>query len=208
MFSSWPPPIGDEPYDADKERLLARARKSHRLELLETALAELDKPRGFVENFLGTIMNNVQVSVQNVHIRYEDALSSARQPFACGIVLQSLTAITTSSKWKPIQLDSSSKTTYKLVKLESFSVYWSYCHSSDGLIRRQLPSAIWKNLMKKALQTFSIGNKEFDFVLKPISAKVKIIFNKSLESTIPKLLVDVLLQDVALQLSRQQVSPA
>ncbi|KAH7948515.1 hypothetical protein HPB52_024072 [Rhipicephalus sanguineus] len=54
-------PIGDEPYDADKERLLARARKSHMLELLEPTLAELDKPRGFVENFLGTIMNNVQV---------------------------------------------------------------------------------------------------------------------------------------------------
>ncbi|KAL3234197.1 hypothetical protein MRX96_022634 [Rhipicephalus microplus] len=186
------------------ERLLARALKSHRLELLETNLAELDKPRGFVENFLGTIMNNVQVSVQNVHIRYEHALSSARQPFACGIVLQSLSAITTNSKWKPIQLNSSFKTIYKLVKLESFSIYWSYCHSSDGLIRHQLPSAIWKNLMKKALQTFSIGNKELDFVLKPISVKVKIIFNKSLESTVPKLLVDVLLQDVALQLSRQQ----
>lgn len=197
-------PIGDEPYDADRERLLARACKSRRLEVLEAPLAELDKPRGFVENFLGTIMNNVQVSVQNVHIRYEDTVSSPKHPFACGAVLQSLTAITTSNKWKPIQLDSSSTTIYKLIKLESSSVYWSYCRSCDGFIRRQLPSANWKNLMKKALETFSIGNEEFDFVLKPISAKVKVIFNKSLESKVPKLLVDVLLQDVALQLSRQQ----
>lgn len=197
-------PIGDEPYDADRERLLARACKSRRLEVLEAPLAELDKPRGFVENFLGTIMNNVQVSLQNVHIRYEDTVSSPKHPFACGAVLQSLTAITTSNKWKPIQLDSSSTTIYKLIKLESSSVYWSYCRSCDGFIRRQLPSANWKNLMKKALETFSIGNEEFDFVLKPISAKVKVIFNKSLESKVPKLLVDVLLQDVALQLSRQQ----
>ncbi|XP_077487985.1 intermembrane lipid transfer protein VPS13A-like isoform X2 [Amblyomma americanum] len=199
-------PISDEPYDAEKERLLARACKSRRLELLEEPLAEneLDKPRGFFENLIGTIVNNVQISVQNVHIRYEDTVSSPKYPFGCGVVLQSLTAITTSSKWKPIQLDSSSKTIYKLVKLESFSVYWSYCCSSSGLIRHQLPSSNWKNLMKKALQTFSIGNDEFDFVLKPISAKVKIIFNKSLEAKIPKLLVDVLLQDVALQLSRQQ----
>lgn len=199
-------PVGNDPYDADKERLLARARKTRRLELLEEPFAEneLDKPRGFFENLIGTIVNNVQVSVQNVHIRYEDTITSPQYPFACGMVLQSLTAITTSSKWKPIQLDSASKTIYKLVKLESFSVYWSYSCSASGLVRHQLPSSNWKNLMKRALQTFSIGSDEFDFVLKPISAKVKIIFNKSLESKIPKLLVDVLLQDVALQLSRQQ----
>lgn len=199
-------PVGNDPYDADKERLLARARKTRRLELLEEPFAEneLDKPRGFFENLIGTIVNNVQVSVQNVHIRYEDTITSPQYPFACGMVLQSLTAITTSSKWKPIQLDSASKTIYKLVKLESFSIYWSYSCSASGLVRHQLPSSNWKNLMKRALQTFSIGSDEFDFVLKPISAKVKIIFNKSLESKIPKLLVDVLLQDVALQLSRQQ----
>ncbi|EEC00486.1 vacuolar protein-sorting protein, putative, partial [Ixodes scapularis] len=199
-------PVTDEPYDAEKERLLARARKSRRLELMEEPFADndLDKPRGFFENLIGTIVNNVQVSVQNVHIRYEDTVTSQKFPFACGFVLQSLTAITTSSKWKPIQLDSTSKTIYKLVKLESFSIYWSSCCSPDGLIRLQLPSANWRNLMRKALQTFSVGKDDFEFILKPISAKVKIIFNKSLESKIPKLLVDVLLQDVATQLSRQQ----
>ncbi|KAM7308838.1 vacuolar protein sorting-associated protein 13A isoform X4 [Ixodes scapularis] len=199
-------PVTDEPYDAEKERLLARARKSRRLELMEEPFADndLDKPRGFFENLIGTIVNNVQVSVQNVHIRYEDTVTSQKFPFACGFVLQSLTAITTSSKWKPIQLDSASKTIYKLVKLESFSIYWSSCCSPDGLIRLQLPSSNWRNLMRKALQTFSVGKDDFEFILKPISAKVKIIFNKSLESKIPKLLVDVLLQDVATQLSRQQ----
>lgn len=199
-------PVTDEPYDAEKERLLARARKLRRLELMEEPLAgnDIDKPRGFFENLIGTIVNNVQISVQNVHIRYEDTVTSPKVPFACGFLLQSITAITTSNKWKPIQLDSASKTIYKLVKLESLSVYWSSCCSPEGLIRLQLPSSNWRGLMKKAQQTFSIGHDEFEFILKPISAKVKIIFNKSLESKIPKLLVDVLLQDVATQVSRQQ----
>jgi hypothetical protein len=41
-------------------------------------------------------------------------------------------------------------------------------------------------------------------VLKPITAKMKIIVNKSNEARVPKLLVDFVLQDAATQLSRQQ----
>lgn len=35
-------PVTDEPYDAEKERLLARARKSRRLELMEEPFADND----------------------------------------------------------------------------------------------------------------------------------------------------------------------
>jgi hypothetical protein len=41
-------------------------------------------------------------------------------------------------------------------------------------------------------------------VVKPITAKMKIIVNKSNEARVPKLLVDFVLQDAATQLSRQQ----
>lgn len=41
-------------------------------------------------------------------------------------------------------------------------------------------------------------------VVKPFTAKMKIIVNKSNEARVPKLLVDFLLQDAATQLSRQQ----
>ena len=41
-------------------------------------------------------------------------------------------------------------------------------------------------------------------VVKPITAKMKIIINKSNEARVPKLLVDFVLQDAATQLSRQQ----
>lgn len=41
-------------------------------------------------------------------------------------------------------------------------------------------------------------------VLKPVVLKIKIIVNKSNEARVPKLLVDFVLQDAALQLSRKQ----
>lgn len=41
-------------------------------------------------------------------------------------------------------------------------------------------------------------------VLKPVVLKIKIIVNKSNEARVPKLLVDFVLQDAALQISRKQ----
>jgi hypothetical protein len=43
-------------------------------------------------------------------------------------------------------------------------------------------------------------------VLKPVSAKAKLIITKSTEATVPKLLLDVVLQDTVLQMSRAQFS--
>lgn len=55
----------------------------------------------------------------------------------------------------------------------------------------------------KVTQKNSIVNF-FVLVLKPISARLKIIINKSNEARILKLLIDFVLQDAALQLSHQQ----
>lgn len=44
----------------------------------------------------------------------------------------------------------------------------------------------------------------FLLVLKPVVLKIKIIVNKSNEARVPKLLVDFVLQDAALQISRKQ----
>lgn len=41
-------------------------------------------------------------------------------------------------------------------------------------------------------------------VLNPVVLKIKIIVNKSNEARVPKLLVDFVLQDAALQISRKQ----
>ncbi|XP_048515019.1 intermembrane lipid transfer protein VPS13C-like isoform X2 [Athalia rosae] len=62
----------------------------------------------------------------------------------------------------------------------------------------------WKNVMHRALQTFSINNQEFQFLMKPFTARIKIIINKSNEIRVPRMLVDFVLQDVATQITKQQ----
>ncbi|GFY47902.1 vacuolar protein sorting-associated protein 13 [Trichonephila inaurata madagascariensis] len=53
------------------------------------------------------------VSLQNVHIRYEDSVSTSG-PLACGLVLQNLTAVTTNSKWKATQIDADARSLFKV----------------------------------------------------------------------------------------------
>ncbi|GFY53155.1 putative vacuolar protein, partial [Trichonephila inaurata madagascariensis] len=121
-----------------------------------------DRPRGFMENLVTTIVNNVQVSLQNVHIRYEDSVSTSG-PLACGLVLQNLTAVTTNSKWKATQIDADARSLFKLLKVESLSLYWNPKCPTNTLVKAQLNSEGWKTLLRKGLATFSINGEDFDF---------------------------------------------
>ena len=38
----------------------------------------------FVERLVASIINNIQVSIENIHIRYEDNVSAPGCPFAFG----------------------------------------------------------------------------------------------------------------------------
>ena len=51
---------------------------------------------------------------------------------------------------------------------------------------------------------FLIKNVRAPTVVKPLSAKLKVILNLSPERTVPHLLADLVLQDTSVQLSRQQ----
>ncbi|XP_020288636.1 vacuolar protein sorting-associated protein 13A-like isoform X2 [Pseudomyrmex gracilis] len=62
----------------------------------------------------------------------------------------------------------------------------------------------WKSAMYRALQTFGMKNKEFQFLLKPFTAKIKVIIHKGTETQASRMLVDIVLQDVAMQLSEVQ----
>ncbi|CAL1270146.1 unnamed protein product [Larinioides sclopetarius] len=198
-------PTADRKYDPERDKRLSRAHKNRRLENARPPDPEApgDRPRGFMENLVTTIVNNVQVSLQNVHIRFEDTVSTSG-PLACGLVLQNLTAVTTNSKWKATQIDADARSLFKLLKVESLSLYWNPKCPTNTLVKAQLNSEGWKTLLRKGLATFSINGEDFDFIVKPVSLKTKMILNKSKEAKVPKLLLDFVLQDAASQLSREQ----
>ena len=56
----------------------------------------------------------LQVTIGNVHVRYEDMVTNPDHPFACGLMLKHISGYTTNSKWQPSQLDSSATVIYKV----------------------------------------------------------------------------------------------
>lgn len=60
-----------------------------------------------------------------MHIRYEDDVTVASQPFALGITVESLTAQSCDDNWMPKFMSwESGGTMFKLMELQALAVYW------------------------------------------------------------------------------------
>ena len=46
-----------------------------------------------------TIVNNIQLTIDRVHVRYEDTLTNPTQPYACGVMMKSFAITTTDKQW-------------------------------------------------------------------------------------------------------------
>jgi len=126
-----PSPQGEE--DPEDEVNRAHAAKMERLEnaeLLhmrsqsEVAIEDSQKSQGLIASLITKIVNNLQVTIKNVHIRYEDKISVPGHPFAAGITLAGFTAISTDENWKPTFIDSTAGAVHKLASLLSLAVYF------------------------------------------------------------------------------------
>ncbi|XP_057653630.1 intermembrane lipid transfer protein VPS13A-like [Diorhabda carinulata] len=195
------PVVTDEPFDEDKNKRLSRAAK-------RKALADLDNheilggPSSFSEHLITNILNYFQLNITNVHIRYEDNYLS-RSTVAMGLCIGSITAESTNSKWRPCKYDKTAETSYYVVKLEAFSLYWN---TNAKLQKWDLPSKYyqWRNSMSASLQSYSLNEEEFNFVVNPMSAKIKMVINKTQTGHVSKLYTDIVAQDCNIELTKEQ----
>ena len=81
-----------------------RLQKAEDAKLLEKAQEnnknddQKDENTGFVQRLLATIIKNLELTITNVHIRYEDKqTNSSAYPFATGVTMSQLIITTTSS---------------------------------------------------------------------------------------------------------------
>ncbi|CAG5002581.1 unnamed protein product [Parnassius apollo] len=202
------PAISNSYFDPERERRLTRAAKRKILQDLEAESEILKGPQNFFESLFTAIVNNIQIYVRNVHVRYEDSISSKDGPLACGLCLQSLSIETTNSKWKPSVTPVNASTVYQMMRIESLSLYWNPTATAldDNETAHITPMQYynWKHYMLTGLNKFSMHHEDFEFLLKPVTCKVKVLINRSGEARVPRLLLDAVLQDSALQLSRRQ----
>lgn len=67
----------------------------------------------------------MQFSVSDVHIRYEDERTNPNRPFAMGITLEHLSAVSANDNWIPTFLNSDHTIIHKLITLKNLAVYWN-----------------------------------------------------------------------------------
>lgn len=68
-------------------------------------------------------INNVQVKIANVHIRYESNSNAGGRSFAFGITLNNFEIFTTDANWQKCFVDGVIRHVFKLASLDCLSVY-------------------------------------------------------------------------------------
>ncbi|XP_025082320.1 vacuolar protein sorting-associated protein 13A-like isoform X2 [Pomacea canaliculata] len=197
-------------YDAKKEEKILQDIKQKKLAQIEEAKkleAERRQPKEvkkdtFAEKLTTQIVKNLQVKVNNIHVRYEDCYTNPARPFSFGITLQELLFQTTDEEWNPCIIKEAVTQIYKLVKLDSLSIYWN-CYSN--LLNQEESSVILDSLRSNIA---GHGAKpEYQYVVRPISSVAHLRLHtkpEQKEFSIPKIGLTVVFDEIAIGLSKDQ----
>ncbi|KAF9411175.1 hypothetical protein HW555_009948 [Spodoptera exigua] len=131
-------PINLDEWDSSVEASIAHERKTALLDALEAQwraeheaadagyyATSYSSWLSYGTGLLANIVENLQLKLNDVHIRYEDAVTCAR-PFACGLTVESLCAESCDSEWRRgfTLLSDPDGCSFKLLELYHLAVYW------------------------------------------------------------------------------------
>ncbi|SMY22303.1 unnamed protein product [Zymoseptoria tritici ST99CH_1A5] len=218
-------PKEDQEYNAEDEEKRAHAVKMEKLDSAELlkerntegmSQEEQQKQQTFTAALTTTIIDNVQIQVKNVHIRYEDAISDPGHPFAAGLTLQELSAVSTDENWKPTWIQGSSTTTHKLATLGSLAVYWDTDTELLGTGTGQQDAKeqgidhdqIMNKLRELIVKSDSPALKEHQFILKPVSGRAGLEMDKTGKYDKPKMKARLLFNELGFVLDDHQYRDA
>lgn len=176
-------------------------------ELLETAELFRSSNAGksgenddtFVSALVTKIIDNLQVVIKNIHVRYEDSKSHPGNPFSVGLTLSNLSAVSTDSTWNEAFLEDPKAPTHKLLKMDSLAMYWT--PSSESLLN--LPSSEFITRFQSLIHS-EANPVEMRYLLKPVSGLGKILLRKRMEPGMAKNLVNLEFESFRIKLDNEQ----
>ncbi|XP_060618149.2 intermembrane lipid transfer protein VPS13A isoform X1 [Anolis sagrei] len=203
-------PTASIKYDAEKEEKQqweAKQRELQRIEDAKQKIADQDNPQEekqdtFIEKLITQVIRNLQLTISNVHIRYEDDITNKDLPLSFGVSLQNLSLQTSDENWNPCIQDATTKLFHKLVRLDNFFAYWNV--KSEMFHHNSYKESL--NDLKFGIASNGTIPDGYSFVFRPISTKAKLRMNprSDVDFSSPKLDLDVNLQDIAMELDKPQ----
>lgn len=154
-------------------------------------------------SLITNIVENLQLNIRDVHIRYEDSVTIPDRHFCCGLTIESLTAQSCDENWVPGFTSNwtNNHATFKIVELNSLSLYL------DPLEADEIFSTLESNELAEAIERLK-AKTNHEFIMKPVSANAKLKRDRS-ETPLrtrsrPRLTCDLVWNEVALSLNEYQ----
>lgn len=218
-------PKEDEEYNAEEEDSRTHAVKMEKLDSVELlkerntegmSKEEQAKNQSFTASLTTAIIDNLQITVKNVHIRYEDSISDPGHPFAAGLTLQELSAVSTDSNWKPTFIQSTSDTTHKLATLGALAIYWDTDTKLLGSGRGSETAeemgidrdAVLEKFRDMIAKKDSTDLSDHQYILKPVTGRAGLEMDKSGKTDKPKMKARLLFNELGFVLDDDQYRDA
>ncbi|KAF2749676.1 vacuolar protein sorting-associated protein 13 [Sporormia fimetaria CBS 119925] len=218
-------PKEDADYDAEEEERRAHAVKMEKLDSAELlkerntegmSVEEQQKNQSFTASMITAIVDNVQVSIKNIHIRYEDSISDPGHPFALGVTLSEFSAVSTDENWKPAFIHGNSDSTHKLATLSSLAIYWDTDAKLIGTGKGNQSKddqEIDHNEFIEKVKGMIAGSDnqevgDHQFILKPISGRAGLEMDKTGKADRPKMKARLLFDELGFVIDEDQYRDA
>ncbi|KAF7280409.1 hypothetical protein GWI33_006075 [Rhynchophorus ferrugineus] len=149
--------------------------------------------------FVSEILENLQLKIQDVHIRYEDSFSNPGKNVAFGITIDSLTAQSCDNNWTPGFVSSGKGDhSYKLLELQNFAIYWDMLGEGESYVNLNVTELAELMNTTKSKKTLK------HYIVPSVSAQAHLKRNRSMEplrsNTTPRIICDLLLEEVPLNI--------
>ncbi|XP_066231199.1 intermembrane lipid transfer protein VPS13D isoform X2 [Saccopteryx leptura] len=186
-------------FNEEKEKLLERERKKALLQALEEKWKSERQQKGesywysVTASVVTRIVENIELKIQDVHLRFEDGITNPSHPFAFGICIKNVSMQNAVNE--PVQ----KLMRKKQLDVAEFSIYWDV----DCTLLGDLPQAELQEAMDKSMES-----RDHHYILEPVCASALLKRNCSkapLRSRhMPRIECDIQLETIPLKLSQLQ----
>lgn len=158
------------------------------------------------------VVDNVQIFLDNIHVRYEDDVSNPDSPFAFGFTLDSLHAQSCDGNWQAAFLTVGGDVIHKLLTLQNLSIYLNTTKGANAQFVSCESAEAMSSALKELIPSFEgdvIRDPDHYYILKPVSGLLKATLDRGdLVLSRPRLQLDAELQKIGLALTSSQFQRA
>jgi vacuolar protein sorting-associated protein 13A/C len=193
-----------EQHEAKMKEVLKIEELRKEKEAAENAKATDKSNDTFVERMQLQVIRNLELSIENIHIVYEDRSTKPDHPFALGITLNYIKLHTTTPDWKQTVLKEDTPLIHKLGELRALSIYWNTnAKSRSGLPRDEA----LKNLRERIAVDSQTAPADISYILRPLNITARVVLvMKPRQEDFKKPMFDIKvdLDEISLNINRDQ----